>query len=392
LSHRQACYLFPDIDDAEYVMLDVTSNIFPMRSGEDYRAAVDSALEAGFGVLESRDGYILLQRGVSNQTLEPDFFSFAVRDEGFRPQHEIEAAFGAGLRLMGYDLAQQRNAMVRLTTYWQLDTPVETPIEIRLYPTDARGSLRSNMPWPHQAHKPQSIYWFPPQRWPIGAVIAVDSGTLNLWQVSEVHLAVGVSEAAAASDAVKQSPRIISSPLGPPLAEMGTMVRLVGLCFKNTVLTDCSQQRSFSVPSSAEPVHHVLGDRVALVGYELKDQSVPVGGKVEFSLYWQCLEPMTRNYTVFAHLTAPEPWLIWGQDDHQPWHGAYKTTWWTPGEVVATSHRVEIGEETPPGRYLLRVGMHDTATGDRLPAANPYGTGPVFDQTPLAEVEILSTR
>ena len=382
LSHRRKYYLFPRIDDAEYVMLDVTSTIFPIKSYGDYKKTIGKLLSAGFGILESKDGYLLLKRGLNNHKLDPDFYSFALRDEDVQPQHRIEASFESGLRLTGYDLEQHRNSVVRLITYWQLKEPTEESLEIQIYTTDADGEILNK-------YKPQTTYWFPPQEWPAESVIAVDSGTLNLWKVPEVHLAVGVVARAGTSDAHRLGARIISSPMGPPLVQGSTLVRLTGLCYKNTVLLDCSQRRSFSVPSSAKRIHYVLGDRIALVGYELDAQAVWPGDSLHLTLCWQSLASTDADYTVFTQLTELQPRMIWGQEDKPPWQGRYPTSWWVPGEVVTDRYTIEVKKSTPPGKYILQTGMYLLSTGERLLVVGDAGAA--GDRIVLTEIEVLPT-
>ena len=64
LGHRRYIYMFPEIGDAEWIMLDTRSLRFPM-SDEQYFGRVRSLLTSGeWGVyLEPEDGFILLRKG-----------------------------------------------------------------------------------------------------------------------------------------------------------------------------------------------------------------------------------------------------------------------------------------------------------------------------------------
>lgn len=80
LSHRSAIYLFPyEANQAEYIFLDVTSDVYPYYSFHDYLQAVKNTLSSGqYGIIAAQDGYLLLRRGL---TLT-DTVSCPVREQG----------------------------------------------------------------------------------------------------------------------------------------------------------------------------------------------------------------------------------------------------------------------------------------------------------------------
>ncbi len=130
--------------------------------------------------------------------------------------------------------------------------------------------------------------------------------------------------------------------------------------------------RSFDVPSFSHPVGLELGDRVELLGYDLSGSSVAPGETFELTLYWRALTEMTREYTVFTHLLAPDGSMT-GQQDNQPVAGAYPTTLWVPGEVVADTYEISVRPEAPCAEHRLEVGMYVPDTGTRLPVAGRPG-------------------
>lgn len=66
LSHRSAIYLFPyEADQADYIFLDVTSDVYPYYSFHDYLQAVKNTLSnSQYGIIAAQDGYLLLKRGL----------------------------------------------------------------------------------------------------------------------------------------------------------------------------------------------------------------------------------------------------------------------------------------------------------------------------------------
>jgi hypothetical protein len=123
--------------------------------------------------------------------------------------------------------------------------------------------------------------------------------------------------------------------------------------------------------TSREAMQHVdleLGGQIELVGYRLvpgANEPVGPGETLALTLYWQALEPVGANYTVFVHLADPGE-QIWGQHDGQPVQGTFPTSHWLPGELVVDQHQIEIGPQTPAGSYQLLAGMYDSSSGQRL--------------------------
>jgi len=62
VSGRETIYIFPRIEDADTVFLDVTGPAWPQHPS-DLAASVDQLLQGGFGIAAADDGYLLLRRG-----------------------------------------------------------------------------------------------------------------------------------------------------------------------------------------------------------------------------------------------------------------------------------------------------------------------------------------
>ncbi len=110
------------------------------------------------------------------------------------------------------------------------------------------------------------------------------------------------------------------------------------------------------------------GDQARLVAFSLGPEPIAAGGSLELALYWQSLEQLRGDYTVFVHLLDGEG-RIWGQGDSRPMGGFYPTGLWDPGEVVVDRHHVTIDPGAPPGIYQLAVGLYHQPTGRRLVSA-----------------------
>ncbi len=122
-------------------------------------------------------------------------------------------------------------------------------------------------------------------------------------------------------------------------------------------------------PAPAHPAQAVLGQVVKLTGYTLEPEQPSPGESLRLTLYWEALNPVLHNYTVFVHLRRPEGGNV-AQADHRPLDNLYPTTLWPVGETIRESSLLAIPPDLPPGRYELWVGMYLLETGERLPVQN----------------------
>jgi hypothetical protein len=112
------------------------------------------------------------------------------------------------------------------------------------------------------------------------------------------------------------------------------------------------------------PIGAVLGRRVRLLGYNVESGFRP-GDNIHLTLFWQCMEEIDQDYTVFTHLIDGKQ-SIWGQKDNPPVDGLYLTSKWEAGEIVRDQYDILISPKAPPGEYQIEVGMYLAETGERL--------------------------
>ncbi len=191
-STREKLYIFPRMADAEYALLDVTTenSMHP----NDLRASIADLLANGYGIAAARDGYIVLRHGEANKTLPDAFYDFA-RVTHPQPQYGADFTFGDSIKLIGYDLV----AMPRDTTllggrkvqarfYWQvLRAPDKA---LRLYPFfyNDEGQIIEDT----SLRVMIATVWYPPQQWRAGEIIRTDMWPWNIGD--EFHLGVGIVE------------------------------------------------------------------------------------------------------------------------------------------------------------------------------------------------------
>lgn len=125
----------------------------------------------------------------------------------------------------------------------------------------------------------------------------------------------------------------------------------------------------FASTASALPGWQPLG-AVFDGGIVLDGASVQVvDGSVFAVLGWQAAARQSRDLTVFVHAVAPDGMLA-GQHDGVPGDGRQPTSGWETGNAVYDRHRFDLDLSFDVDGMVIRVGLYDPATGERLPLAD----------------------
>ena len=104
------------------------------------------------------------------------------------------------------------------------------------------------------------------------------------------------------------------------------------------------------------------------------------------TLFWQAEGAGEVPYAVSVQL-LDDTGVLRAQHDQQPGRGAFPTTTWVQGEVLADAYRLELPADLAPGRYRLIVRMYDPATLAVLPATGADGSR-AGNALTLATVEV----
>ena len=182
LSHRRVLYRFPTILDAEYVLLDVAqANV---TNPIDYRENYLNTLKQGFGIRDALDGYILLQRGLTQTELPDGFYDFLRASAP--PQQRVVIDFGDKVRFLGYDVRQDDWLRVYLRTYWTRQPGMDNNFALFPFYPDENGTPRADAQLP-----PLLVhFWYPTLRWQDGEIIIAD--TLPVELGARAKIGVGV--------------------------------------------------------------------------------------------------------------------------------------------------------------------------------------------------------
>ncbi|HAL61351.1 MAG TPA: hypothetical protein DCP08_02980 [Chloroflexi bacterium] len=377
LSQRPKIYMFPKVEDAEYVFFDVTVDSWPIHPNDQKRLFDTLLGEEGFGILAAKDGYILLQRGLPGaQTLPQEFYDFA-RVKNPQIRYPVTVDFGGLLRFLGFDLHEE-GGMTSLVLYWQPLAP--SGEDYRIYPFfyDEEGRIIEDT-----TLRPMTVaIWYPTSLWREGEVVRME--TLP-WEVGEdYYIGLGVFKGQEwESKEERLMAEVRSSPLVVTTFDEGTAVRLLKVRdgFPQPIW------RSFQAPKVPNKLQATLGGSALLLGYNLTPPTLHPGDRLSLTLYWQALGEVEKDYTVFVHLLDGGE-RIWGQRDSFPLGGLRPTTTWVEGGYLIDEYEFSVQPDTPPGEYLIEIGMYDASNGERLPIYGIDGERLPGDRVLLGAVEV----
>lgn len=115
-------------------------------------------------------------------------------------------------------------------------------------------------------------------------------------------------------------------------------------------------ERQFDDSFSYQQVEANFADQVKLLGYDLGANRAEAGGGIPLTLYWQGLDWMGDDYTIFTKLLAADQ-TVHGGRDRLPQEG-YSTLYWAPGEIIPDSFGVPVDDDAPDGIYYVNVGLY----------------------------------
>lgn len=365
VSGRRTVYIFPDVNDADYVFLDVTGPAWPQHPS-DVRQAVDDLLANGFGVAAADDGYLLLSKDAPPGDV-PDDLPASFFDPWRAPAAEKDANlaidFGDQLRLLDYRVATDRYGELVTTLVWQALQPLDE--DLRFYIAYLDPDLKPL----HESefYPPPASLWYPTWLWTPGEPVQVTTLPWNL-EEDRFVLAVGVYRGEN-WQAGERLPASIppEDAIAFPALEDGTLVRLGG--FERDGKGGWRQVTPPQTPP-AQALDARFDDAAQLEGVTIDKSEFSPGEGVNFTLHWRGLDQAELDYSVFAHLLDENGEKV-AQIDWQP-HDAISLlpmTAWSPGQSLADSQTLALPDDLPPGRYRLIAGLYDWQSGQRLPVS-----------------------
>ena len=375
---RATVYIFPRVEDADTIFLDVTGPAWPQHPNDLY-TSVQDLLRRGFGVAAAADGYLLLQKGTSNSELPPAFYT-AFRRPDYQPVTDPAVGFGDQLQLVDYEVTTDVHGELVVQLYWRASQPLTANYRFYIAYHDAAGNLLHDT----QFYQPVTTLWYPTSTWTAGETVLVQSLP---WQVSAetFGLSIGVYTDEDGWSTGKRLPLTTPATLGQPHFEQNTLVRLAGYTWQNGQWTQVLPPTA--VPNQA--LNAVVGaDLLTLVGVSVADTSLQAGEPFAFTLHWQAgAQTPDFDYTLSAQVFDSAGNKA-AQVDWQPRDsiGVRPMTTWLPGETLQDGQLLPLPATLAPGRYTVLLSLYNWQTGERLPVAGP-GTE-AADSIELATVEI----
>ncbi len=293
----------------------------------------------------------------------PVFHVGAPLDEVFEPPHHVGANFGGNFQLVGWELNPSvvaQGDMMILTLYWRTQNPTPANYHVFMHVGDEDAVVQEDSAPRCGQH--------PTYRWEQGEEV-VDRYLLKTspeTPLGAYPIRVGMY------DFMTKDRLAIQDTEGRELDSLLLTYMRIG-------------EPQTQIPDILHSYEANLGGKVRFLGYDLPDTQLRPGGNVPLTLYWECLDSMGTNYTVFVHLIGPDG-EIYGQRDTFPLNGRLPTTFWVPPEILSDPYTIDVADDAPVGTYSLAIGMYDLHSGERLPVSGSEGTQLPHDQILLSEV------
>ncbi len=263
-----------------------------------------------------------------------------------RMEHTLNANFADTLTLLGYDLPQRRvqpGESFPITLHWRAERPIGQNLIVFNHLLDANASQHGGADRVPQLYY-TTLLWVP------GEIVsdAYDVPVVAAAPPGVYWLDVGLYPSAQPT---------FSLPLfenGQPLDRNSVRLGPLKVGGPPPGVTVVASQ-------SEESINLSFGGQITLLGYSPAELRID-NCQLSITLYWRADTIPPADYTVFIHLLDPQDNLA-AQFDSPPAAGAYPTSLWDPGEIIADAHRLS---DLPPGRYTLQIGLYRPDTGERL--------------------------
>ena len=356
---RQTVYIFPRVDDADTVFVDVTGPAWPQHPHDLY-TSIQELLGSGFGVAAASDGYLLLRKGVPSTHLPPAFYD-AFRRPDYPARTPPLATFGDQLHLVDYRVTTDVHGEVVVQLYWQAQQPLTTDYRFYLAYQDRAGTVRHDS----QFYQPVAVLWYPTSMWQPGASVLVQSLP---WALDHENFALllGVYQGEDGWSTGQRLPITVAPTVTLPTFEQQTVIRLGGYRWDGAawaaVTPDAAQP--------TQPLSVVIGDQLfSLEGISIRQQPIRPGDELIFTLYWRAgVRLLPFDYALSAQAFDGSGNKV-AQLDWQPTDpmGIRPMTSWRPGEQLQDTQRLALPATLPAGAYRVLLSIYDWQTGERLP-------------------------
>ncbi len=155
----------------------------------------------------------------------------------------------------------------------------------------------------------------------------------------------------------------ITRPL-PGLADRYALASVIGLIDVAGDPETLIQVRepNFEVPPVPRPADLEIIPGLRLVGYGFHEHRGHWQAWLRLRVWWQAGQGGVESFKVSARLVDAGGQFV-AVTDAEPVAGAYPSTVWRPGEVVADAYEIPLPAGLPPGEYTPVIIVYEPATG-----------------------------
>lgn len=193
-----------------------------------------------------------------------------------------------------------------------------------------------------------------------------------LWQNTVYLLPLLTSiESQALSDALPEGEAdALIDRAGVELATFVTVTRPHGVLEARQVVT--------------HPIDALFAGGVRLLGYDISETDLPLGERVDITLYWHAEQPQTQDYEVFAQLWDASQ-NAYALHHEFPYGGMYRSRAWATDEVVPIHAWWAVPDSLEAARYDLVAGLYRYLHDETVAVAGEDG----FSERGVARVADL---
>ena len=167
VSSRETVYIFPRVEDADTVFVDVTGPSWPQHPN-DLAASIADLRAQGFGVAAADDGYLLLRRDATATTIPPAFYD-AWRRPSYTPPGPPVADFDGGLQLLHIDVTTNRYGELVTEMHWLPQAPLDRDLRFYVAYLAPDGTTLQDTGF----YQPVNVLWYPTSQWEAGVPVRV---------------------------------------------------------------------------------------------------------------------------------------------------------------------------------------------------------------------------
>ncbi|MBK8046996.1 MAG: DUF2079 domain-containing protein [Anaerolineales bacterium] len=363
VSGRSTVYLFPRIEDADTVFLDVTGSAWPLHPS-DLKAQVDTLLAGDYGVAAANSGYLLLSKQAASDVIPPEFYTaWTMPSPAMDVQTTLplSVTFGDELRLLDAKVGVDRYGELVTEFTWEALRPIDRDLRFYVGYLDQEGNvLHDSLFYP-----PVTALWYPTRMWSPGQPVTV---RMLPWTLSgdAFALVAGVYEGDNGWSEGKRLP-VTSSDVTLPILESDTVVRLGG--FAKTPGNGNWSEVAPDQGAPAPALDLLFGDSIRLTAAETAGKAKP-GSTIPVRLAWQTTRSPALDYSRFVHLLDATGAKV-AQFDSAPGDAIGKLPFsnWPQGWRGLDTVLLETPANLAPGDYTIVTGLYDWQSGARLPVA-----------------------